>query len=100
METITIDDIRNYNGWRVGIAAPDDLPVAIHADTGQVMDLEYRDRYGYWSTDWSCSRLDAHWGDTAALLTELRRYYRRGSLRVVGAIHGLPGASTLGALMI
>ena len=93
--TITLSD--EHSGGR--------CPVAVHHDTGVIMELEFDCGGGYWSQDWQMSPLDGwtgcveHWSDPALLIEDLRGLLADGRLRAEGAVHGIPGASTLGSLL-
>jgi hypothetical protein len=95
------------DGWTVTLDDTDcpTSPVAVH-EAGYVMELEWDDPDdGHWSTDWSMSPLDPHfgdgdWRDPASLIAELKALYAAGRLRVRHAIHGVPGSSRLGALLM
>jgi len=90
-------------GWIIALHE-NDLPVAIHNDTGVLYGLEYLQHEDNaqanwaWSVDWTRSPLDDHWGDETKLLEALAKLLDDGKLRVSGAIHGLPGACPLGAV--
>ena len=102
------------DGWIITLEDQGDdaeCPVAVHKDNGRVMLLFYNDDWqdeeprldddmAHYSTDWSSSSLDEHWGNPAKLIDDLRGLYDRHLLRVRDAIHGVPGASELGALLI
>lgn len=103
----TIDS--THTNWLLGIADEydgcEDLPMAVDPDTQQAYELEYCDeridpaasQRGDWGQDWASSRLDAHWGDTTALLADLRAMAAEGRLRLCNGIRtGLPGADPLG----
>jgi hypothetical protein len=87
--TVTLDD--RFSGGQ--------CPVAVHEDMGAVYELEWDPGGRCWTQDWVVSPLDYHWDDFPALIRDLEALYAEGCLRAAGAIHGLPGASSLGALL-
>lgn len=99
-------------GWIITLDDTEcqECPVAVHKDTHQVMMLCYNedwredkprldDDMAHYSQDWPSSTLDDHWGNPAQLIADLQTLHDRGLLRVKGAIHGLPGADPLGAII-
>lgn len=100
------------NGWTITLQDypnGEECPVAIHNDTGAIYHIVYNedwrdeeprldDNMAHYSRDWASSPLDDYWGNPAKLIECLRDLYAKGLLRVEGAIHGLPGASSLGAI--